>query len=109
MKELTIENGVTFKYLIGILHGSRAKCNSVTSDYPGVYANLANEEIFTFVQKWKSIDSLFTSEISNNEWRDLFKTMTNLDPVNENGLRLSEYLSSTAPNHDLSNQTRASQ
>ena len=97
VKELTIENGVTFKYLIGILHGSRAKCNSVTSDYPGVYANLANEEIFTFVQKWKSIDSLFTSEISNNEWRDLFKTMTNLDPVNENGLRLSEYLSSTAP------------
>ena len=36
VKELSTENGVTFKYLIGILHGSRAKCNSVTSDYPGV-------------------------------------------------------------------------
>ena len=54
----------------------------MTSIYPGVYANLANEEIFTFVQKWKSIDSIFTSERSDYEWRDLLKTMTNLDPVN---------------------------
>ena len=70
----------------------------MTSDLPGVYANLANEEIFTFVQKWRSIHSLFTSERSDDEWKDLLKTMTNLDPVNGDGVRLSEFLSTTNPN-----------
>ena len=69
----------------------------MTSIYPGVYANLANEEIFTFVQKWKSIDSIFARERSDYEWRNLLKTMTNLDPVNRDGVRLSEYLSRTNP------------
>ena len=85
--------------MIGILHGSRALCNSATSDYPGVFANLTNTEIFSFTQKWKSLDSLFSADNdrSDDEWRQLLSTMTNTNPINENGLKLSHHLLKTRP------------
>ena len=78
VKEFSTESGLTFKYLIGILHG--------------VYANLGSEEIFAFVQKWKSIESIFSEEITNDEFVELLKLMTHVDPVNQNGIKLSDFL-----------------
>ena len=92
VKEFLTASGLTFKYLIGILHGSRANCNQVTSRYPGVYANLGSEEIFDFVQKWKSIESIFSEERTNDEFVELLKLMTHVDPVNQNGIKLSDFL-----------------
>ena len=90
--------GDTFKFLIGILHGSRARCNNATSHYPGVFANLSNPEIFSFIQKWKSLDSLFSDdERTDDEWKELLFTMTNANPTNGNGTKLSDHLLKTRP------------
>ena len=72
--------------------GFTFQSNKFTSHYPGVYANVAIEAIFALLQKWKSIESIFSEERTNDEFVELLKLMTHVDPVNQNGIKLSDFL-----------------
>ena len=83
--------------LVGVLHGSHERCQSSTVNYPGVFANVEHCDILSFIHKWKTLDHLFDMAREKNVTglERIFKQMTHLNPVDEDGIKLSQHF---APN-----------
>ena len=52
-------DGSSYMVLVGVLHGSRERCQSTTVNYPGLFANVEHCDILSFIHKWKTLDDLF--------------------------------------------------
>ena len=72
------------KYLLGVLHGSRAvNCNPTTAKSPGLFANLEHPKNIAFIYKWKHLGNLFLSdnlEQFENQANITVNYLKNLDP-----------------------------
>ena len=91
-------DGSSYMRLVGVVHGSHERCTSTTVNYPGLFANVEHCDILSFIHKWKTLDDLFDMAKEKNETalQSIFKQMTHLNPVDENGIKLSQHFSPNA-------------